>query len=179
MMRKFSICAAGAVFAAVISFSALAEMPALPPNMGNASQGEVSAALSELGFTNLSNARLNGNVYTADGMYEGRHVKLWVDTEAGRIVDQSTSDLTVVTTQPNMTEADMKAALEDQGYSNVRDMTKSGSIFLATAEKDGETERLRVDSETGIVTNEEDRSASPKAIDDTHPVTGREPLRDR
>jgi hypothetical protein len=178
-MRKVSIYTAGAILSAALSFSAMAEMPNLPRNMSTATQEEVSSALSELGFNELRDARLNGNVYTADGVYQGRHVKLWIDTESGRIIDQNTSDLTIVATKPDMTAAEMKSALEDRGFQNVRDMTKAGSIFLATAEWNGQTEQVRVDSATGIVTTEEDRTQSREGIDRTNPVTDREPIRGR
>lgn len=50
-----------------------------------------------------------------------------------------------------MDEESVRVMLEAQGYESIGDVQKEGEAFTATAERDGEEHELRIDAQTGEV----------------------------
>ena len=47
----------------------------------------------------------------------------------------------------------MRSHLQQNGYSNVRDLHQAGDTFTAKAEKNGQAMKVTVDAKTGSVTS--------------------------
>ena len=159
-MRKFALLTTAAMFAAT---AAIAHTPDRPTQLSiyasTANEAEITQNLQSLGYTDLQNVRLSGDVYTADAMWNGTPVRIRINAEIGRISNTLSPDLEVVSATGDVSKDEMKAALEDIGYRNVRDMIKAGQVFRTTAERGGREYKLRIDASTGEVTTGSDRGA--------------------
>ena len=152
-MKKIALLTTAAMFAAT---AAIAHTPDRPTQLSiyasTANEAEITQNLQSLGYTDLQNVRLSGDVYTADAMWNGTPVRIRINAEIGRISNTLSPDLEVVSATGDVSKDEMKAALEDIGYRNVRDMIKAGQVFRTTAERGGREYKLRIDASTGEVT---------------------------
>lgn len=159
-MKKIALIATTSLFMANIAFAATNSLPTqLPVSASDRTASEITSQLTALGYSNISDTRLSGDVYTAWAEWNGEPVALRIDDELGRIDVTNRSDVETIPADQSMGKDELPAALKTIGYSDVHDVTKAGSIFRATASRDSHTHSLRVDSMTGVVTSQADRTA--------------------
>lgn len=141
------------------AFAATNTLPTqLPVSASDHTASEITSQLQALGYTSITDTRLSGDVYTAWAEWNGKPIALRIDDELGRIDVTNRSDVETIPADQNMGKDDLPAALKVIGYSDVHDVMKAGNIFRAMATRDGNTYNLRVDSMTGVVTNQADRT---------------------
>ena len=158
-MRKLTLLATTAIFWTGVSFAAPAGAPTqLEATIADRSASEITAELKKLGYTHVDDVRMNGDIYTAWAHWNGDPVALRIDDGTGRIQFTSSSDTETIPSLSDWSEREMVSALEGLGYTNVHDMMKAGDIYRATAEREGMTYQLRVNAETGVVTNLAERT---------------------
>ena len=157
-MKKIALLTTAAMFAAT---AAIAHTPDRPTQLSiyasTANEAEITQNLQSLGYTDLQNVRLSGDVYTAEAMWNGTPVRIRINAEIGRISNTLSPDLEVVSATGDVSKDEMKAALEDIGYRNVRDMIKAGQVFRTTAERGGREYKLRIDASIGNAENQSDQ----------------------
>jgi hypothetical protein len=187
-MWKTSLLAASAMIASSIAFAGSgmdsakdhkvmtsatgqAEDMSRPMALSGASSGstesEITTALQNLGYTDVSQAEMRGDIYTADAKWQGEPVKIRVDRADGRINDLSSSEAEYINASSGMTNDRLTSELNDLGYTNVREIEKVGGVYLAKADMDGKTQNLRVDTATGqVITGELSGPGVVRGIDD-------------
>lgn len=157
-MKRMLMITAAAMFAASTAAAAASERPmVLPVAAQDRNEADITKQLQELGYTQLSDVRMSGDVYTATAFWEGEPLSIRIDDQVGRIVDTE-SKADTIAVDNDATPAEVKSALEAAGFTNVHDMMSAGSIHRAKAMRDGESYRLRVETETGVVTTSPDRT---------------------
>ncbi|CAD1785729.1 peptidase propeptide and ypeb domain-containing protein [Xanthomonas arboricola pv. juglandis] len=105
---------------------------------------EVTSMLTGKGYTKVHDVKFEHGVWTADARSgDGKDVDVRIDPVTGRVYgDQTTSKLS---------EADIRAALSTDGYSNVHDLKFEDGLWNADAERGGQKVELHVDPEDGHV----------------------------
>lgn len=158
-MFRMTMLAAATALSTSVAFAAMTDRPeVLPGNTSNASAAEITSKLQALGYERVQDARLSGDIYTASAYWEGEPVSVHIDRDLGDIENRRSPDARVVDITGDASPSEFAASLEAAGYTQVRDVTKAGNIFRATADRNGLSHRLRVDADNGVVTNYEDRT---------------------
>ncbi len=165
-MRRFAVLC----LALTIGGSAAA-MAADPPNtLGqainkgtNAAQHatNVTAALQEAGFTDVRNTSCSGEICNSQAMWEGNAMDLRIELRTGRIAKTGGSGPDVPGGPPNTlvqniakganakrNAADVTAALQQVGFTQVQNATCSGEICEAQALWEDKPQKLRVELST-------------------------------
>jgi len=144
--------AAAAALSTSVAFAGNSDRPEmLPGNSNNASAAEITTKLQALGYDRVQDVRLSGDVYTASAFWGDEAISIRIDRELGEIDNRQSPDMQTVHVTDNMSPEEFASSLEAIGFTNVRDVTKSGNVFRATADKDGESHDLQVDAEKGVV----------------------------
>lgn len=106
---------------------------------------QVQAKLTEQGYTRIDDVKFKDGMWRADAKSaNGAHVNLRIDARTGQVYpDQQVSTLS---------EQDVRAALETQGYTRVHDVDFDDGVWKAKAHnKSGKKVKLKVDGNTGKV----------------------------
>ena len=106
---------------------------------------QVQAKLTEQGYTKVKDVEFkDGMWHAAAKSADGKHVNVRIDAKTGQVYpDEQVSKLS---------EQDVRAALETQGYTDVHDVDFNGGVWKAKAHnQSGNKVKLKVDSSTGRV----------------------------
>ncbi len=125
----------------------------LPVTTNDRAKSEIASDLKRLGYTNIDDVRLSGDIYTAWVLWNGEPAAILIDDKTGHSQFTSSSDTETVPSRVDWSESGMICALEGPSYTNVNNMMKAGDIFRATAMREGMSYQLRVNAETGVMTN--------------------------
>ena len=157
-MKRIYLMSVGALFAASAAFANMDSRPTvLPVSAQDRTEAEMSRELQKLGYSNLSDVELRGDVYTATAYWNGKPLSLKIDQADGKIWTAG-GEVEAIPNNRDATIAEVTSALESLGYHDVHDMTKAGSVFRGKAMRDGMSYMLRVDAGTGVVTTLDDRT---------------------
>jgi membrane protein implicated in regulation of membrane protease activity len=112
-------------------------------------EAQVRAALEAEGYTSVNDVKFEDGVWKADARSaDGNRVDVRVDATTGII----RPDEQVAT----MSEADVRAALAAQGYTNVHDVDYEDGIWNAEADDPaGKDVEVKIDPDTGKVIGKE------------------------
>ena len=112
-------------------------------------EAQVRASLEANGYTSVNDVKFEDGVWKADARSaDGNRVDVRVDATTGVI----RPDEQVAT----MSEADVRAALAAQGYTNVHDVDYEDGIWNAEADDPaGKDVELKIDPDTGKVMGQE------------------------
>jgi len=110
----------------------------------------VRQQLTAQGYTDLSGVYRLGDVWRVAAMRDGEPVQLRVDAKTGIISTPANGALSIPT-QAMMTNAFVRQQLLTQGYANISRVERVGGLFVVKARKDGEPVDLRVDANTGRI----------------------------
>ena len=121
----------------------------------------VTAALQEAGFTDVRNTSCSGEICNAVATWEGNAMNLRVEMRTGRISKTGGSGPEVPGGPPNKlvvtipeganaarNAADVTAALQQVGYTQVQNATCSGRICTAQALWEDKPQKLRIELRT-------------------------------
>ena len=114
-----------------------------------ATQADVRAALEAGGYTSINDVEFDDGIWKADARSaDGNRVEVSVDPQTLAIrPDEQVSKLS---------DADVRAALAAQGYTNVHDVDYDDGIWKAEAtDASGKAGELRIDPDTGKVMGSE------------------------
>lgn len=151
-MLRITMLAAATALSTSLAFAAMSDRPEmLPGNMSNASAEQITSQLQALGYKQVQDVRLSGDVYTASAFWGDEAVSIHIDRELGEINNRLSPDVQTIHVRDNMTPAQFASSLEAIGYTNVHNVERSGNVFRATADMHGQTHDLRVDAEKGVV----------------------------
>lgn len=106
---------------------------------------QVQAKLTEQGYTKVNDVKFKDGMWHADARSaNGDRVDLRIDAKTGRVYpDEQVSKLS---------EQDVRAALETQGYTDVHDVDFDDGVWNAKADnRSGNKVVLKVDSSTGKI----------------------------
>jgi uncharacterized membrane protein YkoI len=106
---------------------------------------QVQAKLTEQGYTKVHDVEFKEGMWRADAKSaNGKHVNVRIDAKTGQVYpDEQVSKLS---------EQDVRAALETQGYTDVHDVDFDNGVWKAKAHnQSGKRVKLKVDSSTGKV----------------------------
>ncbi|HEX2083666.1 MAG TPA: PepSY domain-containing protein [Xanthomonadaceae bacterium] len=129
---------------------ASAQQPATQATQRQAmTEAQVRASLEANGYTSVNDVKFEDGVWKADARSaDGNRVDVRVDATTGVI----RPDEQVAT----MSEADVRAALAAQGYTNVHDVDYEDGIWNAEADDPaGKDVELKIDPDTGKVMGQE------------------------
>ncbi|WAH64459.1 PepSY domain-containing protein [Xanthomonas hortorum] len=129
---------------ALASHGAFAQAAADKPAKALTS-AEITSMLTSKGYTKVHDVKFEHGVWTADARSgDGKDVDVRIDPVTGRVYgDQTTSKLS---------EADIRAELSTNGYSNVHDLKFKDGLWKADAEqRGGQKVDLHIDPEDGHV----------------------------
>ncbi len=175
-LSKFTMSAA-ALLAAVIITPATSFAASLPTTINLVDSGDtvtiyqVQQQLRAGGFTDLGTISRDGGVFELAAVWEGEPVSLKVDARTRtirRIVAAAPADSTSLPTHLTMardahevTIPQFVTGLRGIGFSDVSDVRRSGRIFLATANWQGESTALRFDAANGAITDRSVTNTDP------------------
>jgi uncharacterized membrane protein YkoI len=130
----------------VVSAQQPTEQTAQRPAM---TEAQIRASLEASGYTSVNDVKFEDGVWKADARSaDGNRVDVRVDATTGVI----RPDEQVAT----MSEADVRAALAAQGYTNVHDVDYEDGIWNAEADDPaGKDVELKIDPDTGKVMGQE------------------------
>ena len=106
---------------------------------------QVQAKLTEQGYTKVHDLKFKDGMWHADAKSaNGKHVDVRIDAKTGQVYpDKQVSKLS---------ERDVRASLETQGYTKVHDVDFDDGVWKAKARNpSGNKVELRVDASTGKV----------------------------
>jgi uncharacterized membrane protein YkoI len=106
---------------------------------------QVTSKLTEQGYTKIHDLKFKDGMWRAEAKSaNGKHVDLRIDASTGNIYpDEQVSRLS---------EKDVRASLETQGYTHVHDVDFKDGIWKAKAENpSGAHVKLRIDASSGKV----------------------------
>ena len=129
-------------------------------NSGNITAAQVASGLTELGYTDITYLEGAGRYWTVRAHYDGRYVPIEVDSETGAVTRLGDPDMQTLSMTEGMSDDQVAKGLHTLGYSNVVVGARNGDYADASASRYGERVDLRINTETGLVTNVDQ--------DDTH-----------
>ncbi|MBB5865351.1 PepSY domain-containing protein [Xanthomonas sp. 3058] len=131
---------------ALASHAAFAQAAAKPTKA--LTSHEVTSMLTGKGYTKVHDVKFEHGVWTADARSgDGKDVDVRIDPVTGRVYgDQTTSALS---------EADVRAALSSNGYSNVHDLKFKDGLWKADAMQGAQKVELHIDPEDAHVVSRE------------------------
>lgn len=106
---------------------------------------QVHGKLTEQGYTNVHGMKFKDGMWRAEAKSaDGKHVDVRIDAKTGEVYpDEQVSRLS---------EKDVRASLETQGYTHVHDVDFDDGIWKAKAENPaGADVKLKIDASTGKV----------------------------
>ena len=106
---------------------------------------QVHSKLTEQGYTKVHDVKFKDGMWRAEAKSaDGKHVDLRIDAKTGEVYpDEQVSRLS---------EKDVRASLETQGYTHVHDVDFDDGIWKAKAEnQNGVDVKLKIDAGTGKV----------------------------
>ena len=106
---------------------------------------QVQSKLTEQGYTKVHDVKFKDGMWRAEAKSaDGKHVDVRIDAKTGEIYpDEQVSRLS---------EKDVRASLETQGYTHVHDVDFDDGIWKAKAENPaGADVKLKIDASTGKV----------------------------
>ncbi len=106
---------------------------------------QVQSKLTAQGYTKIDDVKFNDGMWHAEAKSaNGNHVNLRIDARTGKVYpDEQVS---------NLSEQDVRAALETQGYTDVHDVDFDDGVWKAKADNpSGNKVKLKVDSSSGQV----------------------------
>ena len=136
------------VLTALLSLSTVAFAQDAAPK-APLTEAQVRARLTEQGYTKVNDVKFEDGVWKADARSaEGEHVDLRLDAKTGQVYpDQQVA---------NLSEADVRARLSAEGYTNVHDVDFEDGIWNAEADDPaGKDVELKLDPATGKVIGKE------------------------
>jgi uncharacterized membrane protein YkoI len=112
-------------------------------------EAQVRARLTEQGYTKVNDVKFADGVWKADARSaDGNHMEVRVDPKSGKVYPN--------TGVANMSEADVRASLATQGYTNVHDVDYEDGIWNAEADDpSGKDVEIKIDPDTGKVIGKE------------------------
>ncbi|BDU18238.1 PepSY domain-containing protein [Lysobacter auxotrophicus] len=136
------------VLTALLSLSTVAFAQDAAPK-APLTEAQVRARLTEQGYTKVNDVKFEDGVWKADARSaEGERVDLRLDAKTGQVYpDQQVA---------NLSEADVRARLSAEGYTNVHDVDYEDGIWNAEADDPaGKDVELKIDPTTGKVIGKE------------------------
>ncbi|MGK7864116.1 hypothetical protein [Falsiroseomonas sp. E2-1-a4] len=109
-------------------------------------EAQIRTLLGARGYSDFDDMERDGDTFrigTAE-RYGKKVEDLRVDARTGRVKDEA-----------RLTEDQAKRLLEDRGYSDVSDVNRDDNMISATAKRNDRELRLRIDAETGVVTQQQ------------------------
>lgn len=119
--------------------------------VGDMSDNYVRRQLEALGYTQVQEINRSGNVIETSAVHNGKSVKLSIDADNGGITRDHADDTAIITTRQPMDLAYLERQLATIGYSDVRNVERSGNVYELEARKDGQWKELRIDGDDGGV----------------------------
>jgi hypothetical protein len=113
---------------------------------GRMSEDQIRNALRARGYSEISGLDRDGDTFRVrEAKRHGEKVEnLRIDARTGQVRDE-----------PRLTEDQARNMLRDQGYSEVRDVSRDGNAITARAKRGDNEVRLRIDANTGVVTQQQ------------------------
>jgi len=136
------------VLTALLSLSTVAFAQDAAPK-APLTEAQVRARLTEQGYTKVNDVKFEDGVWKADARSaEGERVDVRLDAKTGQVYpDQQVA---------NLSEADVRARLSAEGYTNVHDVDFEDGIWNAEADDPaGKDVELKLDPATGKVIGKE------------------------
>lgn len=140
---------------------------------GDMDDAHIRSELQKLGYTDIGNIERSGDVIETDAQYRGRTVALEIDADNGGVTREylvggntleaedgelgSASEVgtegewAIPDPQDTMSEAYLEQQLATLGFTDVRDVQKSGNIYELDARTEDRWVRLRVNGRNGEV----------------------------
>lgn len=112
---------------------------------GALTEAQVKATLEAQGYTDINDVKFKEGIWKADARSaDGNRVDVRLDPKTGQVFpDEQVA---------NLTEADIKAKLSAQGYTDIKDVSFRNGIWNAKADNRAGIEMaLRIDPATGDV----------------------------
>ena len=116
------------------------QMPAM-------SEQQVRTALKARGYSEIKDLKRSDDTFrVSEAKRYGEKVEdLRIDARTGMVQDED---------RLNTDQAEK--LLKDRGYSDVSDVERDGNTITANAEQNGNTVKLRIDAESGMVTQQQE-----------------------
>jgi uncharacterized membrane protein YkoI len=112
-------------------------------------EAQIRARLTEQGYTKVNDVKFSDGVWKADARSaDGNRMEVRLDPTTGKVYPN--------TGVANMSEADVRAALAAQGYTNVHDVDFEDGIWNAEADDAaGKDVEIKIDPANGKVIGKE------------------------
>lgn len=106
---------------------------------------QIRTLLGARGYSDFENMERDGDTFRIGSAERyGKEVEdLRVDARTGRVQDEA-----------RLTEDQAKKLLENRGYSDISDVSRDDDTITAKAKQNDREVRLRIDAETGVVTQQ-------------------------
>ncbi|MDO9501815.1 hypothetical protein [Falsiroseomonas sp.] len=106
---------------------------------------QIRTLLGARGYSDFENMERDGDTFRiASAERYGKEVEdLRVDARTGRVQDEA-----------RLTEDQARKLLENRGYSEISDVSRDDDTITAKAKQNDREVRLRIDAETGVVTQQ-------------------------
>ena len=135
----------------------------VPIQRAGANEAQVASALEGLGYTDVSVTKREGRIFNASATWDGNAYDLRINIETGKIRDtafvppsqlgsQGMPSRITSSFRGRHDTASVAQNLEAVGYRNVSVVRREGRIYRATAVWDNDIVDLRINAETGLLT---------------------------
>jgi hypothetical protein len=110
------------------------------------SEEQIRTTLRARGYSDLSGIERDGDTFrVGEARRYGEKVEdLRVDAATGKVRDES-----------RLTEDQARNLLRDRGYADIQDVSRDGSTITARAKRGDNEVRLRIDANTGVVSQQQ------------------------
>ncbi len=99
----------------------------------------VKSKLEQMGYSNVGEVE---RVFHTTASQDGSEVSLLIDAQSGMVRSAETGQIT---------EASARQLLEQEGYSEVAELSMDGGQYKAQATKDGQQQAVVIDAESGEI----------------------------